>query len=75
MSFDQDTAKRLSTASLQVFLTAKPAAEVVGITRATLVRYVAPDAWYESTKGDKRHPLWLRSTVEAFRAERDGGAQ
>jgi hypothetical protein len=79
MSIQQDNGSELSIPSQHLFLTSQPAAAVVGVTRATLVKYLLPDAWYESAKGDKTHPLWLRATVEAFKASyvygRAGGAE
>ncbi|MDA8320722.1 MAG: hypothetical protein M0030_13070 [Actinomycetota bacterium] len=74
MSIHQDTANSLPPQSAPVYLTAVPAAEIVGIDKATLARHVQPDAMYESLDGKKRWPLWLRTTVETYRDERQGGA-
>jgi hypothetical protein len=58
-----------------VFLTSYPAARLAGVSPATIRRQLAPDAMYVSDKGDKVYPLWLRETVEQFRAtyERPAG--
>lgn len=69
MYMHKDSVKSLSAHNRPVFLTALPAANMVGITRATLTKHLKPDAWYESASGAKTYPLWLRSTVEVFSAE------
>jgi hypothetical protein len=62
-----------------VYLTSQPAADIVGITRPTIIKNLPPDAVYVSTSGTRTWPLWKRETVEAFRAsywaDRQGGAR
>ena len=40
------------------------AAEHLGVSRQTVAAHYPPDAWYLSAKGDKRHPLYLPSTLD-----------
>lgn len=53
-----------------VYFTGVPAAEIVGTDRRTLATHLRPDAWYTSARGDKQWPLWLQSTLEAYRDDR-----
>jgi len=71
---DQSTGDDLSKPKPE-YLTAVPAAEIAGVTAPTFAKHVEPDAAYRSIKGDKTYGLWLRTTAEAFRVERQGGAE
>jgi hypothetical protein len=75
MSDNQDTASALQVQSPPVYLTSVPAAEIISVTKDTVIHRVEPDAWYTSVRGDKQWPLWLRSTVERYRDERLRAAQ
>jgi hypothetical protein len=75
MSITDTTCRLPEEPNQLVFLTAVPAAEIVGINRQTLAKHLQPDAWYTSARGDKQWPLWLRSTLEAYRDERLGGGE
>lgn len=74
MSTEHGTALRLPK-QLPQYLPRRAAALLVGISEQTLQKCLPPDAVYASIKGDKTFPLWTRTTVEALRAERDGGAR
>jgi hypothetical protein len=51
------------------FYTARAAEKVIGFTTPTIRARITPDAWTVSIKGDKRFPLYLRSTLEQWAAE------
>ena len=74
MSTQQNTATSLPTQP-PLYLTAVAAAEVMEVAKDTVITRITPDAWYASARGDKTWPLWLRSTVERHRDERQGGAE
>lgn len=59
-----------------VYLTAQQAAPLAGWSRPTMAKRlpVPPDAWYLGPNG-QCWPLWLRSTLEAYRAERQGSSE
>jgi hypothetical protein len=59
-----------------VFLTVQQAAPLAGMSRPTLAKHLQPepDAWYQGPSG-RRWPLWLRSTLETYRAERQDAGE
>jgi hypothetical protein len=79
MSNSTKSTGRLPSAQQPRYLTAHSAADLAGVARPTLLKYLTPDASYLSAGGDKSFPLWLPETVEAFRAkwtvEISGGAE
>lgn len=58
-----------------VYLSALAAATIAGVDKATIAAHLPPDAWSQSASADKTWPLWLTSTVEAWAAKRQAGAQ
>jgi hypothetical protein len=69
--------KRLPDGHLPRYLSAHAGAKTAAVGYDTFVKYVEPDAWLHAAKGQKSYPLYLRETVENFRAEREaqGGAE
>jgi hypothetical protein len=69
---------RLSAGHKQqpIYLTVQQAAPLAGMSRPTLAKHLQPepDAWYQGPSG-RQWPLWLPSTLEAFRAERQDGGE
>jgi hypothetical protein len=52
------------------FYTVNAAKRLTGIAPQTIKKYLPPDAWLVSIKGDKLFPAWLASTLEAWAAGR-----
>lgn len=63
---------RLPAEGKPVYLARQVAARLAGVHDYTIDKYCEPDAWRLHRDG-KLHPMYLRETIEIFRAEyRDG---
>lgn len=60
------------------FYVARSAKQLTGIAHQTIAKYLTPDAWSVSMRGDKSWPMWEESRLLAWAAERreaQGGAR
>jgi hypothetical protein len=65
-----DSTSQLSTSPQPEFYTPSSGAELTGHAPHTIRKYVTPDAWLRASDDSKKHPLYLRETLQKWAAER-----
>jgi hypothetical protein len=69
---DPSLAAELPDQQLPTYMSAHAAAMIAGVDPHSIRRNLTPDAWVHSRSGERKFPLYLPATVEAYRPVRRG---